>query len=111
MSKSITAKGRASRQTMFHGPKSPCQTTSPSNERVVVEAQQPEDGRELLVRGRDADRVADVRMHLAALGARLAVNPAEDVSTLLVDAEPARRGAEADPLEVRVADANDIVDR
>jgi hypothetical protein len=40
-------------------------------------------------------------MHAAALGEGLAVDPDENVATLLVDAEPPRRSIEASPFQVQ----------
>jgi hypothetical protein len=39
-------------------------------------------------------------VHLAAVGERLALDPAEDVAPLIVHAQPARGSIEADSLEV-----------
>jgi hypothetical protein len=39
-------------------------------------------------------------VHPAPVGERLALDPAEDVATLLIHADPARRGVEAGALEL-----------
>ena len=41
------------------------------------------------------------RMHSAAVGEGLAVDPAEDVAALLVDAEPPRRSVETGALQMQ----------
>jgi hypothetical protein len=70
-------------------------------EGVVVPAQQLHCTGHLFIRKRHAVwGIANVRMHLTAVGERLAVDPGEDVAALVVDAEPARRFLKADLLEV-----------
>jgi hypothetical protein len=78
-------------------------------EGVVVAPQEGEDGVELLVGERELQcRVADERVHPPALGERLALDPAEDVTALLVDAEPARCRVEAAALQVEKHLANEL---
>ena len=68
---------------------------------VVVATQEAHRGCELLVREGEADRrIADVRMHLAALGEGLALDPGDNVAAVFVDAEPPRRGVETGALQM-----------
>jgi hypothetical protein len=70
-------------------------------ERVVVATQQTHRGSNLFVRESDTHwRVADLRMHLAAVDEGLAFDPAEDVAPLIVHAQPTRGSIEGDSLEV-----------
>jgi hypothetical protein len=68
-------------------------------EGVVVATEQTHNGSDLVIGEGDAPRwITDVRVHLPALHEGLAVDPAEDVSPVVVDAKPARRGIETSAL-------------
>jgi aspartyl aminopeptidase len=86
---------------MFQGPKSPWQIRPSLKGGVVIATEQSHDGCDLLVGERDtAWLITDIRVHLAAFSEGLAVDPAQNVTAMVVVAEPAGRRIETCALEM-----------